>query len=114
MKINDIVLLINVIIILIVSLYNFEILSYYRLYRYDDIIHFFIYFLLSIIALYNTRNNLPERVFIYTFIFLLPVITEFLQKFTNRTPDIADLYYDYIGLTAGLFIIIIYKYVKRN
>ena len=115
MKINEILIIINIFVVLVVSLFNFESLSHLRLYRYDDVIHFTLYFLLSIIASYNMNKNLlSHQVPIYVFIIVFPVITEFLQKFTERTPDVADLYYDYMGLTAGLIIVIIYKYVKRN
>ena len=115
MKINEILIIINIFVVLVVSLFNFESLSHLRLYRYDDIIHFILYFLLSIIVFYNIDKNLFSRKLpIYILIILLPVVTEFLQKFTDRTPDVADLYYDYMGLTAGLIIVIIYKYVKRN
>ena len=115
MKINNILLLINLLSILFISLYNFESINFLRLYRYDDKIHFIIYFIFSIIVLYKVnKENLFYHLPKVLLMLLVPIVTEFMQKYTQRTPDITDLYYDYIGLTAGLFIIIIYKYAKRD
>ena len=101
--------------ILFVSLYNFESINYLKLYRYDDKIHFVIYFIFSIIVLYKVnRENIFSHLSKLILMILTPMLTEFMQNFTKRTPDMTDLYYDYTGLTAGLFIIIIYKYAKRN
>ena len=98
MKINDILIIVNIFVILIVSLYNFESLNHLRLYRYDDKIHFIIYFLLALIVLYNVnKENIIHQYPRLVFILLIPIITEFLQNYTQRIPDITDLYYDMMG-----------------
>ena len=115
MKISNILIITNIFVVLVVSLYKFDSLNYLRLDIYDDKIHFIIYFILALTVLYDIKKeNLLSQFPRIVFILLIPVITEFLQNYTQRTPDIADLYYDYIGLISGFIIIIIYKYVKRD
>lgn len=116
MNINTILFILNIFIILVISLFNFESIKDLKLYRYDNFIHFIIYFFLALVITYNIKaNNIVQLLPRIVFVLILPITTEYLQFYRpNRAADIYDLYYDYIGLTAGLIVIVIYKYVKRD
>ena len=115
------ILFLNIFTIIFISYYKFKELGYLKLYRYDDIIHFIMFFtivLTSYFTLINFKTNLflskLAKLILLFFILLLPIISEFIQYYApRRSPDISDLFYDYCGLVAGLIVILLYKYVKK-
>ena len=116
MILNTIILFINIIFIIVVSYITFDSLKYLKLYRYDELIHFGMYFILSILGFKKNYFKTYLRSFlILSIILLLPICTEYLQYyFPKRRPDISDIFYDYCGLLAGIIIILIYNYVRKN
>ena len=116
MILNLIVLFINIFFIIIISYSSFESLNDLRLYRYDNIIHFFMYFSFSLLVCRKFYFKTYLRIFIILFIILLlPIFTEYLQYYNpKRRPEISDIFYDYCGLLAGIISILIYRYVKKN
>jgi len=113
---NTIILSINITLIIIISYYTFDSLRYLKLYRYDEIIHFTMYFSLSLLAIRRTYFRTYFRSFLLlSIILLLPLFTEYLQYYNpKRRPDISDIFYDYCGLLAGIMSILIYSYAKKN
>ena len=116
------ILISNVIVVFVISFYKFNNLSHFKLYRYDDLIHFLMFYSITVSA-YLLLNSLHRKKIVFSFlgflivllVFLLPIITEYLQYYTpRRTPDISDLIYDYYGLLAGILTILSYRYVKKN
>ena len=116
------ILISNVIVVCIISFYKFNNLSYLKLYRYDDLIHFLMFYSITV-STYLLLNSLHRKNIVFSYfgflivllVFLLPIITEYLQYYTpRRTPDISDLIYDYYGLLAGILTILSYRYVKKN
>ena len=113
---NTIILFINIILIVVVSYFTFDSLRYLKLYRYDELIHFSMYFILSLLAFKRNYFKTYLRSFLILFIILLlPICTEYLQYYSpKRRPDISDIFYDYCGLLAGIISILIYNYVRKN
>tara|TARA_B100001750_G_scaffold186985_1_gene156321 strand:- start:98 stop:454 length:357 start_codon:yes stop_codon:yes gene_type:complete len=113
---NTIILFINIILIVIVSYYTFDSLKHLKLYRYDELIHFLMYFSLSLLAFKRFYFKTYLKSFLILFIILsLPLFTEYLQYYVpGRRPDASDIFYDYCGLLAGIMSILIYRYVKKN
>ena len=54
---NSIILFINIILIIIISYYTFDSLKYLKLYRYDELIHFLMYFFLSLLGFKMAVNE---------------------------------------------------------
>mgnify|MGYP001280047116 FL=1 len=116
MILNTIILFINIIFIIIISYYTFDSLKSLNLHKYDKLIHFIMYFSISLLGFkkYYFKTYLSSFLILFI-IFLLPLITEYLQYYTpKRRPDIYDIFYDYYGLLAGIMSILIYRYVKKN
>ena len=113
---NTVILSINIILIIIISYHDFESLKYLKLYKYDEIIHFSMYFSLSLLGCrkFYFKTYLRTSLFLPV-ILLLPLFTECLQYYTpRRRPDISDIFYDYCGLLVGIISILVYRYVKKN
>tara|TARA_Y100001970_G_C14190701_1_gene835189 strand:+ start:550 stop:906 length:357 start_codon:yes stop_codon:yes gene_type:complete len=113
---NTIILFINIVLVIVASYYTFDSLKYLKLHRYDELIHFLMYYSISLLAFRRFYFKTYLRVFIISFIILLlPIFTEYLQYYTpKRRADISDIFYDYCGLLAGIISILVYNYVKKN
>ena len=114
---NLIILLINVSVIVLLSYYsNFNDLTSVKLYKYDDIIHFSMYFSVGLIAIKTYFESSGIISFSVLFLALiLPVATEYSQHYIpRRTPDLIDLYSNYFGLGVAIVVFLFYKYVKKN
>ena len=116
MIIYYLLLVLNICIIIFLSFYEIESLSHLKLHRYDEFIHFVMYFFLSLVALMGTQFKFHLRNSLILFVLLaLPLVTEYIQFFNpKRRPDINDLFYDYCGLLVGIIAILYYRYVKKN
>ena len=113
---NIAILFINIIVIIVISSIEFDSLSHFKLYRYDETIHFFMYFFLALFSAKALRFKFHLRNwFILLIILLLPFFTEYIQYYTpKRRADPSDLFYNYCGLLTGIITILIYRYATKN
>jgi len=79
--------------------------------HFDKIVHFFEYFVLSMLlvkALFDHRDDLPgKKVFLFTLIIagMYGIVMELLQSFIpGRTPSLADVAANVLGVLAGLLL----------
>tara|TARA_X000001036_G_scaffold419335_1_gene439074 strand:+ start:13173 stop:13499 length:327 start_codon:yes stop_codon:yes gene_type:complete len=84
----------------------------YKLYHYDSYIHFIMYFILGFLVQIG-----DGKAYLFKFLIVLgiPFITEYGQNFIEmRRADPIDMYYNYLGLLAGVTTVIIYRNVKKT
>ncbi len=86
----------------------------------DKILHFGIYFILSLLILYETKIKTGKNkiVFILTavFSFVLGLLIEIEQQYliSSRTGDLYDLLADIIGAISGiLFFVLLTKFYQK-
>jgi len=88
--------------------------------HFDKIIHFGIYFILSLLILYETKIKIGKKktVFIFTsiFSFVLGLLIEIEQHYliNSRTGDLYDLIADVLGTITGIiFFVLLTRLFKR-
>ena len=107
---TNILFLINLLIIFFVSTIYIDVI--YKLYHYDSYIHFIMYFIIGFLAVIGDKRIVSFK---FLIVMILPIITEFIQKYiAMRRSDTVDMYFDYLGLAVGVVAFLLYKYVKKT
>ena len=70
------------------------------------------YFIIGFLSVIGDKRAIPFKLFI---VLIIPVITEFIQKYIDKSrPDPIDMYFDYLGLAIGMITVLLYRYVKKT
>ena len=70
------------------------------------------YFIIGFLAIIGDKKIVSIKLLI---VMIIPIITEFIQNYIEtRRSDPMDMYFDYLGLVAGMMVLLLYKYVKKT
>ena len=70
------------------------------------------YFIIGFLAIIGDKKIVSIKLLI---VMIIPIITEFIQNYIEmRRSDPVDMYFDYLGLVAGMMVLLLYKYVKKT